>query len=207
MVIILIGQGGVVFALLYYASGTSLFNSIIVTLIILLSVYFLAHTADFIRYEKGKKLFEIMFKKDSSLLENIKTYIPNYTPFDLESKKDKLLVNKGGNFKFTQYFFDKSDILISNNSIFLFGYGGSISPIQTSYALPVEIERNGFKRYPSSASLISYDITSSKIYLQIKDRSYKKPIKLEFEYREELEVWLTSAIKHCNDLASDNKSS
>lgn len=189
MVIMVLFGGGFAFSMLYYVFMYDFNNSILVTAIFISSFYILAHIGDYITYNMAKKLYQVASKPDSILLNNIKTYVSNYNAFGLKSFQDKLLGNKSGNFKFTEYFFDKSDILISNNSIFLFGYGVRFFII--SYALPIEIERNGFKRYMNSASLLSYNITPTKIYLEINDPSYRGPVKIDLEYRIELEKWLT----------------
>lgn len=191
MVMMLICFGGGVFSVLFFMKKKELFISLLLMLMFLVLFYVLSHIGDFMRYLKGKELFENMQKPDSILSESIKTYIPNYNAFGVGAFGDKMWVNKNGNFKFTEYFFDRSDLLLSNGAAYLFGYGDRF--LLTSYALPVEIEKVGYKRYFNSAHLEYFNITPSRIYLQIKDPSYKEPIKLEFEYRKEIEEWLTRA--------------
>lgn len=187
---ILICYCGGAFSVLHFMIGKDALESILLTVTFLILFFFVSHIGDFTRYTKGKELYKNMQKPNCILSENIKTYIPNYNAFGVSGFRDKMLVNKNGNMRFTEYFFDRSDILFSNGSAYLFGYGDRF--LLTSYALPIEIEKVGYRRYFNSAKLVSFNITPGKIYMQIKDPSYKEPIKLELEYRKELEAWLTA---------------
>jgi hypothetical protein len=152
----------------------------------ILSIYALFGALNFIVYKRGKDLVIEIEEDIIEIIENQKVTVHNYNKFHFQISLSTFIFN-------TDYNFDKADILLTDNSMILLGYGIPIG-LMEGYANPIEILFHGNPRIPNYAKLIDKPIIEqTNIELKIEDRYYEKNLTIKINSNEKLRQWLTHA--------------
>ncbi len=160
----------------------------IILLTAMIGVYLFLNSSSYAMYKQGRKTFDYQEFTSADIIENVGIYIKN---FDLLGMKKKFPPDMSK----TIYEFDRADILLKKNALFLLGKGETL--VGKGYAAPVELVLSGEPVYPNHAKIVSTQIlTDGKLDLLIKDPNYNDNIKVVVESNEEVKLWLTKAEAH-----------
>lgn len=160
----------------------------IILLTAMIGVYLFLNGLLYAMYKQGNKVFDYEEFTSEDIIENVGVYIKNFDPLGMKKKFPPDLSK-------TIYEFDRADILLKENALFLLGKGETL--IGKGFAAPVELVLFGEPVYPNHAKIIStQDLTDGRLELLIKDPNYNDNIKVVVENNEEIKLWLTRAKTH-----------
>ncbi|PXX95436.1 hypothetical protein DF185_22225 [Marinifilum breve] len=145
-------------------------------------------------FSAGGKAIKQLKENENILLQDVAVYIRNFDFYSQNNKMD-IRINK------VIYDFNSSDIVLTENTIILMGKGFGIGFV--GYAYPVELVVNQSLTSLPQAKIINYFERGSRVEVHIKDRTYKKIIKIEF--KEKVEV-LSQWLSNFKDIIGDNAS-
>lgn len=145
-------------------------------------------------FSAGGKAIKQLKENENMLLQDVAVYIRNFDFYSQNNKMD-IRINK------VIYDFNSSDIVLTENTIILMGKGFGIGFV--GYAYPVELAVNQSLTSLPQAKIINYFERGSRVEVHIKDRTYKKIIKIEF--KEKVEV-LSQWLSNFKDIIGDNAS-